>query len=83
MTSRFRPFPNKHNAAYWGGGLLVQASEGGWWSIHWQTTPAGLEKYHVGQDGRKRGWPTDLIDEAGNPCRVWWYRGEVALVYPD
>lgn len=59
-----RPFTNKEDAVYWGGGVVVEAIGGGWWSLHGRNTPSGSELYYVGQVGprghdtaRRAGWP--------------------------
>lgn len=54
------PFADRDTAAYLGGGVLAEDIEGGWWSLHARTTPAGVETYAVGAEGRMTGWPSTL-----------------------
>ena len=55
-----RPYAARDAASYWGGGVLAEDRGGGWWSLHAVATPAGVETYSVGRDGRRDGWPTTL-----------------------
>lgn len=62
LTQR-APFPSRREAAYWGGGVLV-AADGGWYSLHARSTPAGVETYHValaaGRPVIVDGWPPSV-----------------------
>lgn len=55
-----QPFSSRDAAAYWGGGVLAEDRAGGWWSLHAQTTPNGVDCYAVGTGGRVAGWPDTL-----------------------
>ena len=63
-TSTPQPFADRASAAYWGGGVVVTATRGGYWSLLGRSTPTGPELGHVGQvDGRPvggAGWPDDV-----------------------
>jgi hypothetical protein len=70
-----RPYETRADAAYWGGGVVAEAAEGGWWSLHGRGTPNGPELTAMGRDGERDGWPplaTEHVwatpDDGGPPC---------------
>jgi len=57
-----KPFETKNAANYWGGGVLIEDPNGGWWSLHAWDTPAGPQFRHIGTDQNdarieRPGWP--------------------------
>ena len=57
ILNMIAPFASRDAAAYWGGGVLAEAVDGGWYSLHGCSTPSAPELYAVGRDGRMDGWP--------------------------
>lgn len=55
-----KPFATRDTAYYRGGGVLAEDVGGGWWSLHAQTHPNGVDLFHVGEGGKADGFPKTL-----------------------
>lgn len=74
MDKKIKPFATYTDAAYWSGGVIAAVKGGGFYALHSQTYPGGVELYHVGpydpsypdKTGIVAGFPTDLVER-----RVW------------
>lgn len=83
-----KPYPDFVAASYWGGGTIVPAAAGGWWSLHARATPTGVElaTTGLGDDGRpesSEGWPADVrgryawaTPDTGGPAQICELDGE-------
>ena len=61
-----KPFPTRSEAAYWGRGVLAEATGGGWYSLHAISYPNGVHTLHVGVDDSGKtieedGFPQDTV----------------------
>lgn len=59
-STMMTPYETRSEAAYWSGGVIVEAAQGGYWSLHGYSTPTGPELYHCGRSCRADGWPPEV-----------------------